>query len=293
MKSDKYLSAFVYVGFTMEDLEIAKKILYEESLTLVIIKNSEVLFKSRAHGISGLLNALENFGANLKDASAADRIVGKAIALLYTYVGVRAVYASILSAGAKAILEKHNVHFEYDEFVEKILDPDKGESCPFEKAATNTSDPEEAYRVFRQLQKYLAQTSEKNKELERIKEKKMKELFRNLEGKRKMSGKVVHVTDSNFNEVIGKNPFVLIDFWAEWCMPCRMMAPIVEDLAREYAGKILVGKLNVDENHATAERFQVFSIPTLIIMKNGEEVDRIVGYVPKSQIEIYLNRHLE
>jgi len=108
-----------------------------------------------------------------------------------------------------------------------------------------------------------------------------------------MDTKVVHVTDSNFDEIVSKNPLVLVDFWAEWCMPCRMIAPVVEDLAREYAGKILVGKLNVDENPATAERFQVFSIPTLIIMKEGREVERIVGCVPKSQIEVCLKKHVK
>ena len=135
--------------------------------------------------------------------------------------------------------------------------------------------------------------SEKDKELERIKEKKMKELLKSLEEKREMDAKVVHVTDSNFNEIVSKNPLVLVDFWAEWCMPCRMIAPVIEDLAKEYSGKILVGKLNVDENPATAERFQVFSIPTLLIMKEGREVDRIIGCVPKSQIEVCLKKYVK
>ncbi|MEM2953588.1 MAG: thioredoxin [Candidatus Bathyarchaeia archaeon] len=121
----------------------------------------------------------------------------------------------------------------------------------------------------------------------------MKELLKGLEEKRKMDARVVHVTDSNFKDIVSKNPLVLVDFWAEWCMPCRMIAPIVEDLAKEYAGKILVGKLNVDENPDTAERFHVFSIPTLLIMKNGAEVDRIIGYVSKSQIEACLKKHLK
>ena len=134
---------------------------------------------------------------------------------------------------------------------------------------------------------------EKDKELEHIKEKKMRELLKGLEEKRKMDAKVVHFTDSNFDEIISKNQLALVDFWAEWCMPCRMIAPVIEDLAREYAGKILVGKLNVDENPATAERFQVFSIPTLLIMKEGREVERIVGYVPKSQIEACLKKYVK
>lgn len=108
-----------------------------------------------------------------------------------------------------------------------------------------------------------------------------------------MDAKVVQVTDSNFKEIVNKNPLVLVDFWAEWCMPCKMIAPIVEDLAKEYAGKILVGKLNVGENPNTAERFHVFSIPTLLLMKNGVEVERIVGFVPKSQIEVCLKKHVK
>jgi thioredoxin 1 len=135
--------------------------------------------------------------------------------------------------------------------------------------------------------------TEKNKELERIKEKKLKELLRELEEKRMMESKVVHFTDSNFNEIVSKNSLVIVDFWAEWCMPCRMIAPIIEDLAKEYAGKVLVGKLNVDENPATASRFHVFSIPTLLLMKDGAEVDRIVGLVPKSQIEALLKKYLK
>lgn len=138
-----------------------------------------------------------------------------------------------------------------------------------------------------------APTAEKDKELERIKQKRLKELLKGLEEKHQIHGKVVHVTDSNFKDIVSKNPLVLVDFWAEWCMPCRMIAPIVEDLAKEYAGKILVGKLNVDENQDTAERFHVFSIPTLLIIKNGAEVDRIVGYVPKTQIEACLKKHLK
>ncbi len=135
-------------------------------------------------------------------------------------------------------------------------------------------------------------STEKDKELERLKERLARELFRKLEEKREMTGKVVHVSDSNFNEFIQRSPVVVVDFWAEWCMPCRMIAPIIEDLAREYAGKVLFGKLNVDENPETAERFQVFSIPTLVIFKDGREIERIVGYTPKNRIEAVLERYL-
>ncbi|MEM0253931.1 MAG: thioredoxin [Candidatus Bathyarchaeia archaeon] len=108
-----------------------------------------------------------------------------------------------------------------------------------------------------------------------------------------MPSEVIHVTDLNFNDVIHSNPIVLIDFWAEWCMPCRMLAPVIEEIAREYAGKVLVGKINVDENPITASKFQIYSIPTLIIFKNGVEVDRIIGLVPKSRIEAYINKYVK
>ncbi len=130
--------------------------------------------------------------------------------------------------------------------------------------------------------------SEENEELKRIRWRKLAE----LKARKDMSDKPVHVTDSDFDETVKKYPLVLVDFWAEWCGPCRALAPTVEELHKEYMGKVFIGKLNVDQNPQTAENFQVFSIPTLIIMKNGKEVDRIVGCVPKKHIEASLNKHL-
>ena len=130
-------------------------------------------------------------------------------------------------------------------------------------------------------------------ELKRIKERKLRELMKEVKEKNRLSGQVIHLTDSNFNEVINNNRLVLVDFYADWCMPCRMMAPVVEELAKEFAGKVLIGKINVDENPATADRFQVFSIPTLVIIKSGREVDRIIGFVPKSQVEARIKKYLE
>lgn len=98
----------------------------------------------------------------------------------------------------------------------------------------------------------------------------------------------VHITDANFTETVEKSALpVLIDFWAAWCGPCRLIAPVIDELARELAGKVLVGKLNVDENQLTAGRFGVQSIPTLLIVKNGRETERLVGVQPKGAI---LNR---
>jgi len=130
--------------------------------------------------------------------------------------------------------------------------------------------------------------SEEDEELRRIREKKLVEL---KEKKLEMTAEHV-LTDSNFNEIISKHSLALIDCWAPWCGPCLALAPTIEKLAEEYNGKIIVGKLNVDENPRTAERFQIFSIPTMLIMKNGKEVDRIVGLVPKNHVEAVLRKHL-
>jgi thioredoxin 1 len=100
-----------------------------------------------------------------------------------------------------------------------------------------------------------------------------------------------HVTDANFAETIKNNKLVFIDFWASWCGPCRALAPTIEELAKEYSGKVLIGKVDVDENPATAERFQVFSIPTMIMFKEGKEAERLVGLCAKQNIETVLKKH--
>lgn len=125
-------------------------------------------------------------------------------------------------------------------------------------------------------------------ELERIKERKLQELMRRT-GSRITSQPVVAepvvVTDATFDGFVRGHQLVVVDCWAAWCYPCRMVEPIVRELARDYAGRIIFGKLNVDENPATARRFAIVSIPTLLVIKNGDLVDRIVGALPKSQIE--------
>jgi thioredoxin 1 len=105
--------------------------------------------------------------------------------------------------------------------------------------------------------------------------------------------KPVTITDGNFeNEVLKSDKPVLIDFWAVWCGPCKTIAPVVEELATEYEGKIKVGKLDVDENPETSIKFGVRGIPTLLIFKNGKVKETIIGAVPKSQIVQKLNSAL-
>jgi thioredoxin len=103
----------------------------------------------------------------------------------------------------------------------------------------------------------------------------------------------ITVTDATFATEVERSPLpVLVDAWAAWCGPCRMIAPVIEELAAEMSGRVRVAKLNVDENPVTAERFNLRSIPTLLLFKGGREADRIVGVQPKSEISRRLERVL-
>jgi len=106
-------------------------------------------------------------------------------------------------------------------------------------------------------------------------------------------GKILHVTDSDFDTQVLKSDIpVLVDFWATWCGPCMAIAPVIEGLAEEYDGKIKVAKMNVDENPVTPGKFGIRAIPTLILFKNGDIVDQIIGAVGKTMIEASLNKVL-
>ena len=128
-----------------------------------------------------------------------------------------------------------------------------------------------------------------DKELERIQIKKMKEMIK----RRKKPKRVIPLNSSNFEEFIknAKKP-VIIDFWAEWCMPCRIMAPVMEELAHDYAEKATFAKLNIDENLEIASHYNVMSIPLFIIFKQGHPVERIIGAVGRGPLEEALKKQL-
>jgi thioredoxin 1 len=131
-------------------------------------------------------------------------------------------------------------------------------------------------------------------ELEAIKHKKLAELQKEAATKAMMSSitEPIVLTDSNFASEVTKYPIMLVDFWAPWCGPCKMVSPIIEQLSREYSGRVAFGKVNVDENQRIAASFGIQSIPTLMIFKGGKAVDVIIGALPKAQIEMKLKQQL-
>jgi hypothetical protein len=139
----------------MTDLEIAKNELYEENLALAIVKNGALLYSTKSHRISGFLDAIDKCDGNLEGASIADKVAGKAIALLCVYAKVKEVYAAVMSRQALVVFKKHKVIYHWNELVENILDASKTDICPFEKAATNIFDPEKAYKTFKDLRETL------------------------------------------------------------------------------------------------------------------------------------------
>jgi thioredoxin 1 len=125
--------------------------------------------------------------------------------------------------------------------------------------------------------------------LEMIKQKKLEELKKQyMKGGKTMEKKwpdtPIHLIDADIDETIRKFQTIIIDCWAPWCGPCRMIGPIIEELAKEMQGKIVFGKLNVDENPQTSMKYGIMSIPTMLVFKNGQLVDRIVGAMPKEML---------
>ncbi|MFQ5896265.1 MAG: thioredoxin [Nitrospinota bacterium] len=130
-------------------------------------------------------------------------------------------------------------------------------------------------------------------ELENIRKQKLKELEeRAARPAPKARATPFKLHDATFDDEVSQHDLILVDFWAPWCGPCRMVAPVIEQLAKDYQGRVSFGKLNTDNNQMTAMRFRVMSIPTLILFRRGQPVDQIIGAVPKPQLEAMLNRHL-
>ena len=126
-------------------------------------------------------------------------------------------------------------------------------------------------------------------ELERINKRKYEELLQSQRNKPRdvanVAGKPIQLTDANFSSEVSTHHLMVVDFWAPWCGPCRMVGPLIEQLAAEYAGRVAFGKLNVDENPRVSESFGIQSIPTMIAFQNGKAVDGLLGAMPKADIE--------
>ncbi len=120
-----------------------------------------------------------------------------------------------------------------------------------------------------------------DKELEKIRERKKEEMAK----KTTYPNEPVEITNENFTELLGKYPLLVVDCWASWCMPCKMIEPVIGELAADYRGRAVFGKINVDEQRELAMKFGIMSIPTLLFIRNGQVADTLVGAVPKEHIE--------
>ena len=120
-------------------------------------------------------------------------------------------------------------------------------------------------------------------EIEQIRQKRMESLKKKLEA-RDYPATPIAVTDATFDDTVSQYPLLLVDCWAEWCGPCRMLSPVIDELAAELQGQVVFGKLNVDHNRMVASRFSISSIPAMLIFKEGKMVDQIIGAVPRQNI---------
>jgi thioredoxin 1 len=129
-------------------------------------------------------------------------------------------------------------------------------------------------------------------EITQIREKKKQEMMKGGSPGADWPSEPAEVSDATFNDFIKKYPVVLIDCWAPWCGPCRMMSPVIDGLAKDLEGKVAFGKLNTDQNPKTSMRFQIEAIPTLLVFKDGEMAERLVGSRPKDDLKKRLQAHL-
>ena len=130
----------------------------------------------------------------------------------------------------------------------------------------------------------------RDREMEEIRRRKIEEMLKRVI--QPINNKPITLTESNFSTEINKNRLIVVDFWAPWCGPCKMISPIIEQLASQYSGKVVFGKVNVDNNQRIAQGHSIQGIPTLLIFKNGQVIDRLVGAVPKAYIESKIQSHL-
>ena len=136
---------------------------------------------------------------------------------------------------------------------------------------------------------------EEDKELKRIRQAKLQKMMKKsktYEREETALNEPIEVADANFEETVKNHPLVVVDCWATWCGPCQMVTPIIEELARDYAGKVVFGKLNVDKNPATTMQYQIMSIPTLLVFKHAKLVDKIIGASPRQILEAQITRNL-
>jgi thioredoxin 1 len=136
--------------------------------------------------------------------------------------------------------------------------------------------------------------NEEDEELVRIRAAKLQKMMKSTTPQKRGTAfnKPVEMTDATFKEIIQNHPLVVVDCWALWCGPCRMVAPVIEELSRDYAGKILFGKLDVDKNREVSVQYDIMSVPTLLVFKNGRLVDTIIGAMPRQTLEQKITRHL-
>jgi thioredoxin 1 len=134
----------------------------------------------------------------------------------------------------------------------------------------------------------------KDEELENIRKNMYNKLLNaeNVEKVKNMDGKSVELNDGNFDQMVSKPGLMVVDFWAEWCAPCRFVSPVLDELAKEYAGKMVLGKLNVDLNPRISAKFMIRSIPTIMFFKDGKPVDTVIGALPKPMIESKIKKNL-
>jgi len=133
-----------------------------------------------------------------------------------------------------------------------------------------------------------------DEELRLINEKRMKKLQQLINEKELLRNirEPLNLEDTTFFQTINKFPIMLVDFWASWCGPCRMMSPIIDQIGKDYLGKLVIGKINVDENPSIARQFSISSIPTLMLFKRGKEVNKIIGSVSRNKIDEMVKMHL-